>query len=73
MRIHEFAKLLTEEVGREITSNDILEILSKKRPDLKAQSSIDEDMMNFLRMKITGRPAVKVPGKAESPAAVLSE
>ena len=69
MRIHEFAKLLTEEVGREITSADILDILTKKRPDLKAQSSIDEDMMNFLRMKITGRPAVKVAGgKSEAPA-----
>ena len=66
MRIHEFAKVLTEETGREVQSADILNILQKKRPDLKAQSSIDEDMMNFLRMKITGKPAVKVAGPASS-------
>ena len=65
MRIHEFAKLLSEETGREIQSSDLLDILIKKKPDLKPQSSIDEDMMNFLRMKFTGRPAVKVAEGAE--------
>ncbi len=60
MRIHEFAKVLSEETGREIQSSDILDILIKKKPDLKAQSSIDEDMMNFLRMKITGKPAIRI-------------
>ena len=48
MRIHEFAKVLTEETGREVQSADILNILQKKRPDLKAQSSMMKKSMMLM-------------------------
>ena len=42
MRVHEFAKQLTAELGKEVKSSQIIDILSGKKEGLKAQSSIDE-------------------------------
>ena len=40
MRVHEFAKQLTAELGKEVKSSQIIDILSGKKEGLKAQSSI---------------------------------
>ena len=48
MRVHEFAKQLTAELGKEVKSSHIIDILSSKKEGLKAQSSIDESMMKFV-------------------------
>ena len=58
MRIHEFAKQLTAELGKEIKSSHIIDILSSKKEGLKAQSSIDDAMMKFVRESLGGnKPA----------------
>ena len=49
MRVHEFAKQLTAELGKEVKSSQIIDILSGKKEGLKAQSSIDDAMMKFVR------------------------
>ena len=38
MRVHEFAKQLTAELGKEVKSSQIIDILSGKKEGLKAQS-----------------------------------
>ena len=58
MRVHEFAKQLTAELGKEIKSSHIIDILSSKKEGLKAQSSIDDAMMKFVRESLGGnKPA----------------
>ena len=58
MRVHEFAKQLTAELGKEVKSSQIIDILSGKKEGLKAQSSIDDAMMKFVRESLGGnKPA----------------
>ena len=58
MRVHEFAKQLTAELGKEVKSSHIIDILSGKKEGLKAQSSIDDAMMKFVRESLNGnKPA----------------
>ena len=52
MRVHEFAKQLTSELGKEVKSSHIIDILSSKKEGLKAQSSIDDSMMAFVRTSL---------------------
>ena len=52
MRVHEFAKQLTAELGKEVKSSHIIDILSSKKEGLKAQSSIDDSMMAFVRASL---------------------
>ena len=52
MRVHEFAKQLTAELGKEVKSSHIIDILSSKKEGLKAQSSIDDSMMAFVRTSL---------------------
>ena len=70
MRVHEFAKQLTAELGKEVKSSHIIDILSSKKEGLKAQSSIDESMMKFVRESLGGnKPAEakkETPKKEES-------
>ena len=70
MRVHQFAKQLTEELGHEVKSSDIIDKLSDKKEGLKAQSSIDEAMMKFVREALGGTkadpPKKEVPKKEES-------
>ena len=54
MRVHEFAKQLTAELGKEVNSSQIIDILSGKKEGLKAQSSIDDAMMKFVRESLGG-------------------
>ena len=69
MRVHEFAKQLTAELGKEVKSSQIIDILSGKKEGLKAQSSIDDAMMKFVRESLGGnKPAdtkKEEPKKAE--------
>ncbi|MCI6241636.1 MAG: translation initiation factor IF-2 [Clostridium sp.] len=52
MRVHEFAKQLTAELGKEVKSSHIIDILISKKEGLKAQSSIDDSMMAFVRASL---------------------
>ncbi|MGN0389504.1 MAG: translation initiation factor IF-2 [Wujia sp.] len=61
MRVHEFAKQLTTELGKEIKSSQIIEILSSKKDGLKAQSSIDDAMIQYVREALAGKPESKKP------------
>ena len=65
MRVHEFAKQLTAELGKEVKSSQIIAILSGKKEGLKAQSSIDDAMMKFVRESLGGNKPVEA--KKEEP------
>ena len=65
MRVHEFAKQLTAELGKEVKSSHIIDILSSKKEGLKAQSSIDDAMMKFVRESLGGNKPVEA--KKEEP------
>lgn len=74
MRVHEFAKQLTAELGKEVKSSHIIDILSSKKEGLKAQSSIDDAMMKYVRESLGGnradepkKEAPKKEAKAETP------
>ena len=51
MRVHELAKQLSSELGKTIASSELLVMLSKKKEGLKPQSSIDEDLIQYVRGK----------------------
>ena len=65
MGVHEFAKQLTAELGKEVKSSQIIDILSGKKEGLKAQSSIDDAMMKFVRESLGGNKPVEA--KKEEP------
>ena len=65
MRVHEFAKQLTAELGKEVKSSQIIDILSGKKEGLKAQSSIDDAMMKFVRESLGGNKPIEA--KKEEP------
>ena len=65
MRVHEFAKQLTAELGKEVKSSQIIDILSGKKEGLKAQSSIDDAMMKSVRESLGGNKPVEA--KKEEP------
>ena len=52
MRVHEFAKQLTAELGKKVESSQIIDILSSKKEGLKAMSNIDDSMMVFVRASL---------------------
>ena len=49
MRVHELAKQLSNELGKSIASSELLVKLSKKKEGLKPQSSISEDLIQYIR------------------------
>ena len=49
MRVHELAKEL------DIKSSDIIETLEKKGVEVKAQSSIDEENIKYIKDKFGGK------------------
>ena len=65
MRVHEFAKQLTAELGKDLKSSQIIDILSGQKEGLKAQSSIDDAMMKFVRESLGGNKPVEA--KKEEP------
>ncbi len=60
MRVHEFAKELSKETGKTISPSNVLTHLSKKKEGLKATSSIDEELMAYVRAKYI-KPVEKKP------------
>ncbi len=59
MRIHEFAKELTKETGKPITSSQVLMLLSKKQEGLRITSNISDEMMEYVRVRLTGKKSEK--------------
>ena len=59
MRVYEFAKELSAETGKTISSNDVLQIVGAKKEGLKASSGIDDDLMKYVKDTITAKPAHK--------------
>ncbi|MDE6025366.1 MAG: translation initiation factor IF-2 [Lachnospiraceae bacterium] len=49
MRVHELAKQLSSELNKTIASSELLVKLAKKKEGLKPQSSISEDLIQYLR------------------------
>lgn len=73
MRVHELAKQLSGELGKPIASSELLVKLAKKKEGLKPQSSISDDLIQYIRdiyIKDTGSKAVK---KAEPKAEPKAE
>ena len=70
MRISDFAKELTKETGKQVTPNQIIMLLSKKKDGLRALSNIDDDLMEYAKLRITGKAATAAkPAPAAKPAA----
>ena len=67
MRVHELAKQLSNELGKTIPSSELLVKLNKKKEGLKAQSSISDDLIQYIRdiYVKTSKPAA--PAKKEEP------
>ena len=61
MRVHEFAKEISKKLNENISSNDLIEMLSEKKPGLKAMSSVSDDLVNFIydRFNINDKPVEK--------------
>ncbi len=49
MRVHELAKELSNELGKTIASSELIVKLSKKKEGLKPQSSISEDLIQYIK------------------------
>ncbi|MCM1288837.1 MAG: translation initiation factor IF-2 [Clostridium sp.] len=49
MRVHELAKQLSGELGKPIASSELLVKLAKKKEGLKPQSSISDDLIQYIR------------------------
>ena len=69
MRIHEFAKELTKETGKQVTANQIILLLSKKKEGLRMTSDINEELMEYVKIRITGKAVKTVAKKATATAA----
>ncbi len=67
MRVYEFAKELSAETGKTISSSDVLLIVSKKKDGLKASSGIDDDLMNFVRENVSSGAKSSDAAKKEEP------
>ena len=65
MKIFNYAKELTKEAGRQVTANDIIRVLSKKKDGLRMTSEIDDELMEYAKMMITGKVPPKPVKKAE--------
>ena len=65
MKIFNYAKELTKEAGRQVTANDIIRVLSKKKDGLRMTSEIDDELMEYAKMMITGKVPSKPVKKAE--------
>ena len=66
MKILLFAKELTKEAGRQVPPSEVVRVLSKKRDGLTMASDIDDTLMAYAKMMITGEKAPAPAKKAES-------
>ena len=53
MTVSQFAKKLSEELGKEINYKLVVEALAEKKPGLKHNNGIDEELMDYARSVIT--------------------
>ncbi|MBE5943885.1 MAG: translation initiation factor IF-2 [Lachnospiraceae bacterium] len=68
MRVHELAKELSTELGKTIPSSELLVKLAKKKEGLKPQSSIDDDLIKYIKdiyLKDTKKAVQKAEPKKE--------
>lgn len=49
MRVHELAKQLSSELNKTIVSSELLVYLNKKKEGMKPQSSVSEDLVQYIR------------------------
>ncbi len=66
MTVSQFAKKLSEELGKEIKYQVVVEALADKKPGLKHNNGIDDDLMAYAREVIT--KGNKASDKADKPA-----
>ncbi len=67
MTVSQFAKKLSEELGKEIKYQLVVEALAEKKPGLKHNNGIDDDLMAYAREVITKNN--KASDKKEEPKA----
>ena len=48
MRVHELAKQLSTDLIKKISSSELIEMLSEKKPGLKTMSSVSDDLIDFI-------------------------
>ena len=48
MRVHELAKQLSTDLNKKISSSELIEMLSEKKPGLKTMSSVSDDLIDFI-------------------------
>ena len=73
MRVHELAKQLSNELGKTIPSSELLVKLNKKKEGLKAQSSISDDLIQYIRDIYVKSAKPAAPEKKETKAAPKKE
>ena len=63
MRVHELAKQLSGELGKQITSSELLVKLNKKKEGLRPTSNVSDDLIQYIRGLYikTAAPAKAVP------------
>ena len=67
MTVSQYAKKLSEELGAEIKYQDILKALEDKKPGLKYSNSIDEELQEYAKNRITNKSVSdKKDNKAEA-------
>ena len=49
MRVHELAKQLSGELGKQITSSELLVKLNKKKEGLRPTSNVSDDLIQYIR------------------------
>ncbi len=77
MRIYDYAKELTKITGRQVSPNEIIRILSKKKDGLRMTDDISAELMEYVKPRVTGqipdtkpvrKPGTKLAAKSDSPA-----
>nr|WP_287885928.1 translation initiation factor IF-2 [Eubacterium sp.] len=66
MRVYEFAKQLTGETGKAISSNDVLQLVGNKKEGLKASSGIDDELMAYVRNILNAKNTQAKPAAADN-------
>ncbi len=73
MRVHELAKELSNELGKTIPSSELLVKLAKKKEGLKPQSSISDDLIQYIKDIYLKDTAKAAPKKEEAKPAKKAE
>ncbi len=70
MRVHELAKQLSGELGKQITSSELLVKLNKKKEGLKPTSNVSDDLIQYIRglyIKTAAPAKAAAPSKQSAP------